>query len=455
MSGQTTQINKIVNSKYTLMKGIADESQVTSKLDYEKGTGYLSPPVNPNLTKYILENSSKVDACCDVLSKDLTLNSYLFTPLYDETDVSKLENFWNKYNKHQLSLAIYEVKSYGYGCLEVIMDQKTGEPVKIEQFPARTACIQKTTNSKGETVYYAVQRKEQGADVKLRLYNMLNTYDEKDKELPICFWIGGDNENQFYSTPKWFKESDNLLGKINLDILNANNLNNGNQIGGIITFFGPPQRPDPETGEKPEQTLRKQVTNAGTGNILVYLESQSKEFPLDVDYIKISNDNWDYLMNYAETIDKNTLSCYRVPKTRLMINDESESMNSHKSDSIWEIYTITLNDEQLPYEIVIQEFNKILFKIDAEVEMDTPMFTDKRQVEHTNTLQLFNTGLLTMEQAIQRTQQLLPDVDFESIDMKNPLLKERFFNGNPLGLATNNSNTYDEIISWLKGAELE
>lgn len=442
-----------INPRYSMMKSLSDEEKTTVKMDYKPGQGYIAPPVSPILTKYILDHNSKVDACCDVLSKDTTLQSYIFTPTSEEIDVIKLEKFWNKYNKLQLCLAIYEVKSYGYGCCEIIMDSKTNEPVKLAQFPAKTAIIRKQTNSSGKDVYYAVQRKPNGQDVKLRLHNLLDSYDEKDKELPICLWIGGDNENTFYATPKWFKESDNLLGKINLDILNASNLDSGNQIGGVITFTGPPQRPNPDTGDKPEEALRKQITKAGTGNIVLYLESMDKDYPLDVNYIKISNDNWNYLTTYAENIDKDTLSCYRVPKTRLMINDESESMNSHKSDSIWEIYTITLNDEQLPYELLIQEFNKIFFKITAEVDMDTPMFTDKRETEIQNTINLFNNGLITLGQAINRLQKLLPDLDFEEIELTDMVMAERFFNGSVLGLDNGKSADYDNIMNWLKGAD--
>ena len=453
------KIEASINPNYSLMKSIAteDSQKQTVKLDYLTGTGYLKQAVSPNLTKYILDNSSKVDACCDVLSKDTSLQSYIFTPTHEGTDISKLEKFWNKRNKLQLSYAIYEEKSYGYGCCEIIFDDKTGEPTRLEQFPAKTACIKKKVNSKGQDVFYAIQRKPSGNEIPLRLYHKLEDYDESDKDLPICLWIGGDNENEFYSTPKWFRESDNVLGKINLDILNAQNLDKGNPIGGVLTFIGPPQRPNATTGEFPEQTLRKQIKNAGTGNLVIYLESMDKKYPIDVNYTKISQDNWSYLINYAESIDKNVLSSYRVPKTRLMINDESESMNSHKSDSIWEIYVITLNYEQLPYELLIQEFNRLFFKIDAEVEMDTPMFTDKREIEIKNTIELFKNGLLTIGESIQKIQKLLPDIEFEEIDLHSELMNERFFNGNVLGAGNVSqiNQDYEKIMDWLQGADLQ
>jgi len=447
------RIEKTVNTQYRVMKADIENEFIRNSVKEDKiaGTGYLQPTVSPLLTEYILENTSKVNVCCDVLSEDVCLQEYLFKPFVEEIDTSLLERFWNKYNKYQLKLASYEYYSYGYGCLEVVMDNK-GIPQRLEQFPSKTARIKKNKNSKGEDIFYAVQLTTavQSQEIRFRLFDYLDKYDKEDNDLPVCLWIGGDNRNQFYSTPSWFSEHSKLLGKINLDLLNADNFNEGNQIGGILTFIGSPQRPN-EEGLTPQQILQKQIRDAGTGNLVVYMESMDAEIPLSVDYIKISNDNWDYLQEYSKTVDNDTLACYRVPKTRLMDNAETESMNSHKSDSIWEIYTISLNYRQLPFEMLIRQFNKIMFNIDAEVEMNTPIFTDKKDTDLQNTVELFKNGLLTLGQAISRLESLLVDVDFSMIDYDAPFMNDRFKDGKLFGLETNEPSELDATLNKLLG----
>ena len=447
------RIIKNINPEYSLMKQELnkDFQRTTVKLDYQKGGGYLQPEVSPYLTRYVVLRNGRLNKCTNVLAQDTVLQNYVFTPTNEDTDTTILENFWDKYNKNQLKLAVQERYQYGWGCLEILINQETGKPERLAQFPSQTAVIRKTTGPNGEELYYAIQRGIQGADKKLRLFQLLDTYPPEDEELPICLWLGGGSTHDWYDVPVWYPDADKILAKINLDMLNGEQINEGNNMDGILTFMGPPQRPDPDTGLTPEEVLKQQIRNAGTGTLTLYLETVNKELPLDVNYIKLSNDNWDYLEKFSENCEKALMSDFSIPKIRLLIDDETESMNSHKSDSLWEIYTISLNYEQVNNEMLIQEFNEVFFDIDATVEMETPLFTDKRQNELNNIILLFNTGLITLGQAIKGLEPLLPDVDFSNIDTDGVIMDERLYNGNPLGIASNDTDSFQQIMNYLQG----
>ena len=85
------------------------------------------------------------------------------------------------------------------------------------------------------------------------------------------------------------------------------------------------------------------------------------------------------------------------------------------------------------------------------------MFTDKREIEIKNTIELFKNGLLTIGESIQKIQKLLPDIEFEEIDLHSELMNERFFNGNVLGAGNVSqiNQDYEKIMDWLQGADLQ
>ena len=441
------RIRNEINPQYTLMKNTIkqDFDRTTVKMDYQKGGGFLRPEVSPVLTKYVVLNNGNLNKCTKVLAQDTVLQNFIFdTEKEDQRKI--LDNFWDKTNKYQFYLAVQERYQYGWGALEVITNEMN-VPVSLIQFPSQTAVIKK----KGE-LYYAVQRGIQGGDKTLRLFDRLDTYPEEDNHLPICLWLGGGATHEFYDVPAWFPEANKVLAKINLDMLNGDQINNGNNIDGILNIFGPPQRPNVD-GETPEDRLKKQIKETGTGTMVTYMESVSPDFPLKMGYVKISNDNWDYLQSFSESCDKALMSNYSIPKARLMIDDVTESMNSNKTETIWEIYTVSLNYEQYPNELIIREFNKIAFGIDADLEMEVPIFSDKKQIELQNIIQLFNSGLITVGQAIHAIEPLLPQIDFSKIDYDAPYMNERLYNGNVMGMVE--EDNFNGMFDFLQGVKLE
>lgn len=433
------QIETKINPNYALMKSTIKKSEKSEldrlkeldskKLD-ENNYGYIYPPVSPILTDYILKHNGRLRTCTEVLAEDTILQDYVFKNIngdnvHDET----LLHFWNKRNKYNFYLAVAQKYQYGYDACEITF--RNCEPYYLTQIPAKTLVIQKANDT-----YYAVQMNFNQEIKKFRIYDLLDTYTKEDEELAIVLWLGGSSDYRFYDVPKWYSDKDTALGRINLNILNAEQINNGNNVTGILNITGPPQRPNPVTNKTVEQQLREQMKRTGTGVMVTYLETPDSKFPLNFEFVKISNDNWQYLENYSKYADELFLSNYRIPKVRLMIDDVTESMNSNKSDTIWQIYAISLNYEQYANELVVQDFDNIFFGLDFEVDMQIPIFSDKKQIEIETVMKLFNSALLTLGQAIVKVSEYYPDLHIdEYISKDNPLYNERYYNGNLLGFA--------------------
>lgn len=453
--------NTPINPNYSLMKASITETEdaetkaISKKLD-ETSYGYIYPPVSQILTDYVLKNNDRLGKCTMVLSQDTVLQDYIFKDTNgDNVYIDKL-NFWNKKNKYNYYLANMERYQYGFGVCEVIFNnlQILQDPKGLVQIPAKTMLIQKENDT-----YYAVQMNN-GVGIKtFRIYNLLDTYPETDNDLPVVLWLGGGTTHRFYDIPVWYPVTDKILGQINLNLLNAQQLNDGNNISGVLNISGPPQRPNALTGMTVEQQLREQMQKTGTGILVSYLESPNKDFPLNFEFINISNNNWDYLENFTKSVDDSIMSVFSIPKVRLMIDDTTESMNSKKSDTIWQIYAISLDYEQFPNELLIQEFNNLFFDLDLEVDMQVPIFSDKRQIELTTVKELFNSALLTLGQAIVKVAEFYPELSIDNdLDMDNPVLKERYFNGTALGFGeytgdvTEPSNKqYNDILNLFNG----
>ena len=190
--------------------------------------------------------------------------------------------------------------------------------------------------------------------------------------------------------------------------------------------------------EQIQDTLQEQMNNAGTGIMTLHLQQLTAELPLNVQYIPITESNYDYLQKLAEDCDNSILRLFKVPKVRLMIDDVKESMNSNKTDAIWEIYTKELISLQKVYEGIIYEFNSKYFRTETIVDIETPIFSDKKQIELTTAKDLFNNGLLTLNQTLMIVKNYYPDLDIEA----DPINDGRYYNGQILGMAN-----YEEEVT--------
>ncbi|MBR6647792.1 MAG: hypothetical protein IKL29_00215, partial [Bacteroidaceae bacterium] len=72
----------------------------------------------------------------------------------------------------------------------------------------------------------------------------------------------------------------------------------------------------------------------------------------------------------------------------------------------------------------------------AHGNIETPIFSDKKELEVDMILKLFNNGILTIGQAINSISLLYPHMEI-NVDENNPLYSDRYYNGNLLGIEPN------------------
>ena len=395
----------------------------------------IDPFIPVRVAESLILQNNKLDKSIRILSQDVILNDFSFLTEDTFEIEDTVVDFW-KSNLNELYKQIQEYYSYGFGVSEIIFDKKTGLPKKLYQIPAKSVFIHEERSKDIETgeiisSYYAIQQVTGKKDVKMRLsrYN----YTEDDDDLPVCFWLGGGKTSEFYDVPYWLPAFNSISAKVSLDELNAKKINEGNLMSGILTVVRPPVR----LNEEPiDDNLDKQMSEAGTGILTLELQSFNTEIPFDVKYIPISEQNYDYLSRLAEQCDDDVLACFSIPKIRMMNASEKESMNSNKSDVVYEVYTKSLENEQMPFEIQINKFNKKYFDYTGIVNIETPIFSDKKEIEVDLILKLFNNGMLTIGQSINAISILYPHLDM-AVDENNPLYTDRYYNGNLLGIEPN------------------
>ena len=128
------------------------------------------------------------------------------------------------------------------------------------------------------------------------------------------------------------------------------------------------------------------------------------------------NNNYNYLESLGEKCERKVLNDYNIPLVRLMINTEKESMNSDKTKSIWEIYTLNLRNEQKLPKQFIKELIYELYTIDVDVDITTPIFSDRREIEVKLLTDTWNNGGLTLKQYITGLSEYLAVIDLQDYD---------------------------------------
>ena len=120
-----------------------------------------------------------------------------------------------------------------------------------------------------------------------------------------------------------------------------------------------------------------------------------------------------------EKAEQSVLNCYNIPLARLMINTEKESMNSNKTQSIWEIYTLDLRKEQDRIKRYLSDLIYELYHIRVMIELSVPIFSDKREIEIGVILDEWNNGLLTLEETIKALSEYSPNIDLNDYDFES------------------------------------
>lgn len=438
-----------INNEYRIHKRMIHESKepVTTKLEDQKNYTRIEPLIPISVAKNLILSNDLLFTCIETLAQDIILNEIkILNEELNEVD-NNITDFWNTKNTYELYLAVQDRIGYGYAALEILFNDK-GEPIGLKQISAETITISvETDRYTMEKSYYCLYNNGTSHErMKLSRFN----YTPEDNELSTVLWLGGGRVSDFYDIPCWVPAFNKISADALLDELNAKKINEGNLISGILTVVSPPMNKseiDEETGdlitvsakEQIDNSLQEQMVEAGTGILTLHLQQLTAELPLEVDYIKITEDNYDYLLKLAEDCDESILRLFKIPKIRLMVNTDKESMNSNKSDTIYQIYTKELASQQLKYTPVIDNFNSKYFDTVTVTTIQLPVFSDKKEIEVQNILNLFNTGIITLNDAIKQINTLYPEYN---IELDNIIGNNRFYNGQVLGM-----NEYDPELS--------
>ena len=263
-------------------------------------------------------------------------------------------------------------------------------------------------------------------------------YGPEDDDLPTCFWLGGGRKSSFFDYPMWISCFNHVSASVSLDMLDAKKISDGNLVSGILTIIRPPGLEGDEV-----DSLEERMEEKGNGLFTLELTTLNPNIPLTVDYIQISESNYDYLTQLADKCDGKILATFKIPKARLLIDDTTESMNSNKTNTLYEIYTRELSNRQRPLENKMNKFNTRYFDYDGKVDIETPVFIDRKEIEADITLKLFDSGLITFGQAIMKICKTFPEFNDIELDEDNPIYNERYFHGQPFGTIEDNQQETD------------
>ncbi len=415
----------------------------TRKYENEQ-VAHIRPLIDVIDADKIINNSPLLYKTIRVLAQDTILNNYTLNipDVLDEgvgdDELRRFNGFWNDKNKFQLYMAVTEYYKYGYAALEVRYGGD-GYPVQLEQIPAlsiririqhfdglKFCYIEQQINDDVKLLRISHSDESKGTD-----YSYLDERGIDDGSVGVAIWIGGGTINSWYSMPYWTSAKTSILTSIYIDELNYQKLSQGNVPSGVLLFEGNYRKR--QGTESFENQLKRQLHNAGSGTAMIYLEGITPDSKIDTNYIKLEDDNYAYLSELKKECIGIILESFGVPKVRLMIDDITESMNSNKSDTIYEIYNKSIASEQVIFKEIINDFNEDELDITYDCVMDTPEFNDKTSVKITTIISLFEEGLLTLGQTVEYLSRLLPEVNFDSLMDSDEMKLSRYYKGSLLG----------------------
>ena len=222
-----------------------------------------------------------------------------------------------------------------------------------------------------------------------------------------------------------------IFTQIAIDSENYERVIKGNIAKGILhvplpPVLGVPKQFDSEGNEitvpTEEEIISDELAESANGIAVVFSRSKN---PVPFDYVNIEASNESYLESYHKLCEEAVLNVYRIPLARLMINTEKESMNSNKTQTIWEIYTLTLKQEQKKYVQLIKELLYALYTLNINVEMGTPDFSDNRETETNLIIKAWDSGALNLKQLVTGLSKYIDVIDLNDYDFTvNPEIWE-------------------------------
>ena len=418
-----------VNSKLSeVVKSVSNNLQnsdkfIGKKLDEGEDLLVLKRPISAADAKYIFDNATYVATCSQILAEDTIMNEVTLTVDEDADDTTKqiveqiqeylLDNIDEFYN-----MAV-DYNYSGFAAMEITDD---GSRFTLKQLPSNTLDVVQVTEKRnkfyllrqtlnGRTYYYRILGEDYTDFVNLR------NFDLSDVVL-----MGGDNFYLFYSEPRYMSIRKKIFTQIAIEAQNYNKVSKGNIAKGLLHVPLPPQLATPRQFDadgneiilpSEEEIISEELQDGANGIAVVFTRAEN---PIPFEFIKIEDDNESYLENYQQSCEEAVLNVYRIPLARLMINTEKESMNSNKTQAIWEIYSLSLKQEQKKWKQLIKELIYALYGIDVNVEMTTPDFSDNRETEVDLIIKSFEAGALNLQQLIEALSEYIPIINLNDYD---------------------------------------
>ena len=396
------------------------ESQDTAEQGVE-----LHPPISMQDCLFVFKNSSHVANSCRILAADIIYNDITLTPNTDEPDehlvnqVQKINDFIND-NIDELFYLAIDYHYAGWGVMEYTWNNVR---FTLKQMPVHTCKIIRITLD-GEEVYLLKQQ----INSKVKFFKIMGEDYPSDfmhynnQKLGYVSLIGGDNIYQFFSLPRWIQHYMEILTEIAISEGNYKTISNGNISSGVLNINLEPQIPqpikfdengNPVTVKSREEVISDELQAANGGVAVIFTESNR---PVSLDYVSLTNSNQSYLTELGKECQQSVLNDYNIPLVRLMINTDKESMNSDKTKSIWEIYSLNLKNAQKPFKLFIRELVADLYKLDVNVDITTPIFSDRREIETKLLSMAWNDGALTLRQYITALAEYIKVIDLNEYD---------------------------------------
>ena len=386
----------------------------------------LIPPVSMRNCLYVFVFISYVAKSSRILANDVLFNNITLSSNDLNDDDSVLKEQVKQIQEYLMSnidelynLAVDYYYS-GWGAIEYVWNNTQ---FSLKQIPIHTCKIKRVTIN-NEQVFLL----EQKINSKIKYFKIMGeTYPDdflfyNGEKLGYTAIIGGDNIYQFYSLPYWVQDYKKILTQIAITEADYKTVANGNISSGILNINLEPQIAPAieydQNGNVVEQTSRQEIIenellNANGGTAVIFTESNR---PVNLDYVNLTNNNYSYLSDLGGKCQQAVLNDYNIPLVRLMINSEKESMNSNKTQSIWEIYTLNLRNEQKKWKQFINELLFELYGMDLNVDIDVPIFSDRREIEVKLLIDAWKEGALTLEQYITGLSEYINVINLDDYD---------------------------------------
>lgn len=420
-------IEKSISNNLKNKKLFQSEKQDTATQGVE-----LKPPIPMRDCLYVFENSSHVAKCCRILASDIIYNEITLTPTTEEpsekltnniTAIKKMldENIDELYN---IAVDYYYA---GWCAMEYVWDNTR---FSLKQLPIHTCSIIRTPVQGLDGEVYLLKQKINSTTRYFKIMGEQypdNFVNYQNQPLSNVSLIGGDNIYAFFSLPRWVQNYKKILTEIAIASSDYRTVSNGNISSGILNINLEPQQAVPLTydeqgkpvpQESRQEAITKEITGASGGTAVIFTESNR---PVNLDYVGLTNNNQSYLSELGLQYQQAVLNDYNIPLVRLMINTDKESMNSDKTKSIWEIYSLNLKNEQRIFKIFIAELIYDLYSLPVTVDIGTPIFSDRREIEVKILSDAWNDGALTLGQYVTGLSDYLNVIDINDYDFQtNP-----------------------------------